>query len=302
MMDANRIRAASEVQAIQGVNMYDAGRWLAEIYDSLTEDENGDVACLEGLVRSISGREDPPLCILEPFCGTGRLTLPLASMGHVLTGMDISPDMLERFECKRIQAGLPEKSVRLFACNVLDAEWAGPYDVVVLGCNCLYELGTPDDQATCIRKAWDALSPGGCLYLDGDHMEGDLPLSWQQTGVVETAMEGSTEDGSLVRATRETIWFDAPKRLARFLRRTTVRMADGTVRAYECTQQKHPVSAREVESWLSECGFAVLGRYGDWCQAPFSFDGPRMVFWAQKPLQTALSRLPHQWVRMTLNS
>lgn len=99
---------------------------------------------------------------------------------------------------------------------------------MILGANCLYELATAEEQALCISHAAEALKPGGYLCLDNDHMEGDLDPAWQKLGVTsKTFPTGVCTDGTRVQSTLETIWFDAPQRLARFRRCTTVTFPDG---------------------------------------------------------------------------
>lgn len=49
---------------------------------------------LEILMHHLSSLSDPPLDILEAGCGTARLLVPLAKMGHRLTGIDYHRDSL----------------------------------------------------------------------------------------------------------------------------------------------------------------------------------------------------------------
>ena len=70
--------------------MYDIVPYIAEIYDEL-ENYTDDVELIRSLIQNRG-----PLKILEPFCGTRRILIPLAQNGHTLTGMDVSPGMLGR--------------------------------------------------------------------------------------------------------------------------------------------------------------------------------------------------------------
>jgi hypothetical protein len=62
-------------------NQYDLDIHVVEFYD-LYETEKDDITLLR---RLIGPSRD--LRIPEPFCGTGRLLLPLAQDGHKLVGM-----------------------------------------------------------------------------------------------------------------------------------------------------------------------------------------------------------------------
>lgn len=266
--------------ALNHINAYDTDLHVAEIYDQC-EPEVDDVDFIRRLIGNLG-----PLKILEPFCGTGRILIPLASDGHSVHGMDQSGGMLDRAR-QKIQELSPEsqKRITLTQADVLcnREEWPSGFDLVILGCNCFYELATPGEQENCIVQAFQSLNPGGYLFLDNAHMEGELVASWQNIGSVEPSLGGKCSDGTLVESTRETIWFDAPRRLTRFRRRTKVVFPNGDTLEQEYIQQKHPVSRAELANWLRKQGFIVEGLYGNYGAVPYSDRAPRAIFWARKP-------------------
>ena len=259
------------------VNAYDLDRHVAEIYD-LHETKLDDV----GLICRLLGKSQP-IRILEPFCGTGRILFPLALEGHTLHGIDQSSAMLGRASLKIEQAAFEVQGrVTLSHADVLHTDWPADFDLVVLGCNCFYELATPDEQKFCIASASQALKRGGYLFIDNDHMEGDLAPSWQDVGVIHPSLCGTCSDGTIVKGTRETLWFDAPNRLVRFRRRTQVILPTGEVMEQEYVQQKHPVSKREVQIWLEQYGFVIENIFGDYTGIPYTDSAPRAIFWARR--------------------
>ena len=257
-------------------NPFDVDPHVAEIYDRL-EFSSEDVAFLRRLIAGLG-----PLRILEPFCGTGRVILPLAQDGHAVTGLDCARGMLERARHKT--ARLDEDARRRVELIEMDAtrwdEWPRGFDLVILGGNGLYELATPDEQAGCIAAAALSLRPGGHVYLDSDHMEGVLDSNWRLAGEVRGALTGRCDDGTFVENTLETIWYDAPLRLVKFKRRTYITPPAGQPIQREYVQQKHPVSRLEVQTWLEKDGLIVEGLYGDRHGAPYDEAGERMIFWA----------------------
>lgn len=78
----------------------------------------------------------------------------------------------------------PEKSspeiIELKCADVTVETWPTGYDLVILGFNCFYELATAEEQEFCIYQASRACKPGGYIYVDNDHMEGDLDAAWQE--------------------------------------------------------------------------------------------------------------------------
>jgi SAM-dependent methyltransferase len=278
-------------------NVYDIDPHIAEIYDLLVTDRD-DVDLLLSLMKpgklDVKGSSAAPniqfsgISILEPFCGTGRILIPLAEAGHTLVGLDQAAGMLDRARQKL--ARLPrevQNRVALHQADVISDEWPSGFDLVVLSGNCLYELSSPEEQEHVIRSAAASLRPGGYVYVDNDHMEGELAPSWQEPGVGPGFPTGVCADGTRIESTIETVWFDAPARLAKFRRTTRVSLPGrsgipGEVIEVACIQQKHPVSKGEVQTWLERYGFIIEKILGDRAGNPYNEQSPRAIFRAQK--------------------
>ena len=79
-----RMTSKNAVSAANQVVVYDViDKYIAEIYDQ-QETQCDDV----NLLLSLIGNR--PCKILEPFCGHGRILLPLAQAGHEIVGLDLS--------------------------------------------------------------------------------------------------------------------------------------------------------------------------------------------------------------------
>jgi SAM-dependent methyltransferase len=262
---------------ITGYKVYDVDECVAEIYDQ-TETQTEDVRLLRELLAGLG-----QLRILEPFCGNGRILIPLAQDGHEVVGIDKSKPMLE--SAKRKLQNLPESvtsKVRLIQANVLDNPWPRPFDVVILGANCFYELPTSESQELCIRRARGSLRDGGYLFLDNNHMEGELDPSWCEGGIHRNRFPtGRCCDGTHVEGTTETIWFDKAKRLVRFRRSVKITPREGDAWEQAWIEQKHPPSTGEMSEWLSRYGFEGIHLWGDRRRSPYTDDSGRAVFWAK---------------------
>ncbi|HEY63475.1 MAG TPA: class I SAM-dependent methyltransferase [Caldilineae bacterium] len=258
--------------------MYDLDAHVAELYDQLITTTE-DIALIRRLIGPRKG-----LRILEPFCGTGRVLIPLALDGHTVVGLDRAQGMLSRAKAE-VEALPPEvqERITLFQRDVLREPWPADFDLVILGGNCLYELATPEEQAQVIASAANALRPGGHLFVDNDHMEGELDRSWYDPPVCERVFPtGECADGTRLESRWRVIWYDAPRRLIRFLRQTRISLPDGSVVEREYIQQKHPVSAIEVTDWLTGQGLTIEHVLGDYEGHPYTDSAPRAIFWARK--------------------
>jgi len=131
--------------------LYDLDAHVAELYDQImTEAE--DIVLIQGLIGSRKR-----LRILEPFCGTGRMLIPLALNGHHVVGMDRAQGMLARAQTRvRALPAEAQERVTLLPTDVLREEWPLGFDLVILGSNCLYELATSAEQSHTWRGNWTA--------------------------------------------------------------------------------------------------------------------------------------------------
>jgi len=275
-MDGNADRQVAP--ATNKAEMYDSvDRYIVEIYDR-TETQRDDVALIKSLVP------EKPARILEPFCGHGRILIPLAQAGYEITGLDLSDQLLQALDDRLRQLPAEVRARASFRkCDVIADDWPTGFDVVILGANCFYELATPQEQEHCIEAAAAALLPKGHLYLDNNHMEGRLDPAWCEPGVQEGVFPtGVCADGTRVEGTCETIWHDAARRLARFRRTVMIRAPDGSVRKRQWTQQKHPPSRGEMSGWLHKHGFVVEQLWGDRHRSPYTDESGRAVFWARR--------------------
>lgn len=260
------------------VSMYDIEPHVAEIYDQ-QENYINDV----DLIRKLIGKRKS-LRILEPFCGTGRILIPLVIDGHQAVGIDQAKVMLDRAHEKISQ--LPydvQDRITLTKADVTSEDWPGDFDLVILGGNCLYELATAEEQEECILRASNSVKPGGYIYLDNSHMEGGLDESWQQLDIDEKAFPtGTCEDGTYIQTERERIWFDIAQRLVRYRRRTKILFPDGNSKTEEYMMQCHPPSKIEMQTWLENQGFTVEKVYGDRSGSSYEDTSSRAIFWAKK--------------------
>jgi len=141
-----------------GVSTFDdpeffGDRW-ADIYDRGHElDPAPAVRFLAELARD--GR------VLELAIGTGRVALPLAAQGVAVEGIEASRAMLDQL--RRKPGG---ESIPVAVGDMADVAVEGPFRLVYLVYNTLYNLPSADRQAECFRNVAAALEPGGAFVLE----------------------------------------------------------------------------------------------------------------------------------------
>ena len=109
-----------------------------------------------------------PVDVLDVGCGTGTLSLLLATAGHRVTGVDLAPRMVEQAGRKLAEAGLPGR----FLVGDAAAPPTGDevFDVV-LSRHLVWTLPEPE---AALREWVTRLRPGGLLVL----VEG----RWRESG------------------------------------------------------------------------------------------------------------------------
>lgn len=108
-----------------------------------------------------------PSHILDLGCGPGFHLTRFATLGCRVDGIDVSPAAVEYAEAQQ-KAETQEVAGRISISegDMLSLPWErGTYDLVLLlfGEFCLL---TPEERATFLEKARDALAPGGILLLE----------------------------------------------------------------------------------------------------------------------------------------
>jgi ubiquinone/menaquinone biosynthesis C-methylase UbiE len=100
-----------------------------------------------------------PRRVLDVGCGTGFLALGFAELGHTVTGIDLSPQMIDRARRKAEQAG---KEVDFHECDAAALDSADEtYDVVVAR-HVIWNLPDPERG---VAEWLRVLRPGGRLVL-----------------------------------------------------------------------------------------------------------------------------------------
>src|SRR5512143_2742163 len=129
---------------------------VAEAYDNVTQhgDEMDTVAFLEQLARGGPA--------LELGIGTGRIALPLTARGIRVDGIDFSPAMVARLRAK---PGGSQVAVTIG--NFADVPVTGPYRLIYVVFNTLFNLLTQDEQVRCFENVAAHLTGDGLFVVEG---------------------------------------------------------------------------------------------------------------------------------------
>jgi SAM-dependent methyltransferase len=132
---------------------------FARYYDADFGSFEDDIPFYRELARRCGGP------ILEPMCGSGRILLPLARAGYRLTGVDVSPALLQVARTKLAAAGLLGQ-VELLEADICQPLQSGPFGMALIGLNSFMHLLSTKDQLAALRQIHAVLRPDGLLALD----------------------------------------------------------------------------------------------------------------------------------------
>ncbi|MCA1224154.1 methyltransferase [Streptomyces sp. 8L] len=117
----------------------------------------------EALARRAKSTGADVLDVLDTGGGSGNFAVPVASLGHRVTVVDPSPDALFALERRAAEAGVADRvrGVQGDINGLFDVVGRGAFDAVL----CHGVLEYVEDPADGLRKAVEALRPGGALSL-----------------------------------------------------------------------------------------------------------------------------------------
>ncbi|WP_371101144.1 class I SAM-dependent methyltransferase [Streptomyces sp. PU_AKi4] len=98
---------------------------------------------------------------LEFAIGTGRVAVPLAGRGVPVTGIELSPPMVEQLRTKADEATIP-----VIIGDMATTAAPGEYTLVYLVFNTISNLLTQAEQVECFRNAARHLGPGGRFVIE----------------------------------------------------------------------------------------------------------------------------------------
>ena len=245
--------------------------WYDEFFDEHYLDYWAQVLPPERTAREIAFIIDklappPGAAILDLCCGQGRHAIELAKLGHQVTGLDLTPFLLEAGEKAAEAAGV---DVRFVQGDMRRIPFEAEFDAVVNLFTAFGYFDSDEEDQQVLASVERCLKPGGMFLVDQSHM------LW---AVRDFEPRGRREydDGTVLCEERE---FDA--RTSRFITHATYIKPDGSraerrnqIRCYTCS---------ELTGMLGRAGLDVVGVFGDFDGGELVMESRRLILIARKP-------------------
>jgi len=206
----------------------------------------------------------PPAAILDVGCGFGRHAMELAARGYVVTGLDLSAELLAK---ARQMAGERGVTVKWVKKDMRQMDFDAEFDAVV----CLYTsfgyFETEEENLEVLRRISKALRRGGRFVLDVENRDGllmrYLARDWWQTKAGDLVMEERRFDPVKGRGHTRIVLVSEGHKVEHNL----------SIRWY---------SVPELERMLKEVGIQIHRLYGGLDGSEFDLGAYRLVVVGEK--------------------
>jgi SAM-dependent methyltransferase len=194
---------------------------------------------------------------LEFAIGTGRVAIPLAERGVVVTGIELSQAMIDQLRRKVSEATIP-----VVRGDMATVRAPGDYSLVYLVFNAISNLLTQAEQVECFRNAARHLSPGGRFVIE----------LW----VPELRVLPPGQQASVFTAEPGYVGLDVFDVLNQRLVSHHFRFGDGREARVFRSPHRY-IWPAELDLMGQLAGFELESRHADWVGSPFTADSPSHV-------------------------
>ena len=191
---------------------------------------------------------------LELAIGSGRVALPLAAHGVEVHGIEASPEMVALLRGKPGGEAVPVQ-----VGDMADVAVPGPFSLVYLVFNTLFNLTGEGRQEDCFRNVARVLAPGGAFVIEAFVPD---PAAFDRDEQ-QVQVRSVTEEAVTVRLHR----YD---RAAQTFLRQTVTFTEGGVKLQPFGM--HYRWPEQIDELATRAGLTLEARYATWAGEAFGPD------------------------------
>lgn len=249
-----------------------------DIYARFYDLDFGEMDADLPMIQQFATRCGSP--ILELGCGTGRVLLPLARQGYQITGVDVSPSMLDVARQKIAAEGLMHR-VTLVKQDMRELEIDNHFSLAFVAINSFMHLLSTDEQLAALSSIRHHLLPNALLLLDLFNPDLGRLLDFRgQVALAKTLIDPNTGH-RLMRFHTEKVDLGQQTIHNTFIL--------DEIDDEGCVKRTlFPFSVRylfryELELLLRQAGFEVESIYGSYYLDEYSSESDRLIAVARQP-------------------
>ena len=239
---------------------------FASVYDELMSEIPYDtyVELIDLAANGIAGKK-----ILDVGCGTGLLSVKLAKLKGIVTGIDISSDMLSIATDRARSLDLPVTFVEQPMQHITGFS---DFDVAIITIDSLNYVIEEEAVLQTFRNIYNSLAVDGVLLFDV-HSTFKMDVIFMESPF--------TFDNERISYMWNTEVGDEPhsvySELAFF-----VRTENDLYKRFDEVHYQRTFSVLEYVDMLSQVGFSIERIFSDWEDLPPNFDSERIFFQVRK--------------------
>jgi len=237
--------------------------WDGRHYDLQNTDFVEDIPFYE---RQISRFGQP---VLELFCGTGRITIPLAEKGIDITGLDVSEPMLSRARQKAITRAA---RIDWVLSDGRKFQLDRTFGLIFIPINSITHLHRREDLEALLVRVREHLDEKGRFIIDVFNPSLDILRRDSDRRFPVAEYEDPDGRGRVV--ITESNIYDAAAQINhitwyyRIGKEEDARVVENNMRI---------LYPQELDELLHYNGFAVETKYGGYDQSPFGSSSPKQI-------------------------
>lgn len=217
--------------------------------------------------------------VLDVGAAVGRVTIPIARLGHEVCAVDGSQGMLDTLVAAVAREALGVAAlVSTARCDFRTLDLgAQAFQLALMPMNSLQALLTREDQMACLIGIRRHIADGGVFAFDVANPDFDAIAS-----ALGRVLPGATwTDPTTSMTLSHSAWFDSADRATgtvSFTARIEQSAADGTTTAHLRPHTVHLFSPSELRELLREAGLEIQAIYGDFDTTPFCPTAKRQIY------------------------
>ncbi len=254
---------------------------VARLYDHEQKEFRKDIQFYLEFAKKCGGE------VLELACGTGRVLVPLAKKGLIMTGIDASEEMLNIARGKIAADEQLKQRITLINGDMRDFSLEREFSMIFIAFRSFQCLLTKDEQIACLKAVHRHLSDNALFILDlfaprhdylaQRHRTIDLGTFYDEENCVYVSRRAEDKydlAGQTLHEDRFYEWIDK----------------SGTVHVQKWSFDLSYLFRYETELLLEKCGFVVENVCGDFDGSPYNYHSGEQIFLAKKYGAGGLSR------------
>ena len=249
-------------------NDYSVGDLIydGKIYDGMNRDLGDQEFYMRWLPKNKHAR------ILELCCGTGRLTIPIAHEEYDITGVDITPSMLEQARKSATEEGV---EIKFIEGDVRSLDLPFKYDLIFIPFNSIHHMYTNDDLFKLFDVVQNHLEEDGIFIIDC--FNPDIQLIVDGKNELKKVSEYTTEDGRAI-LVKQSMHYESHTQVNRIEWHYFINGVFDSIQKLDMRMY----FPQEMDYYLKSNGFSIIHKFGDFEEGEFSNESLKQIFICKK--------------------